>query len=75
MATEPPISDEEVIAALTANGRTVDDYFILDGLLPGFATEKWSQVALLIEDDALAAACVQFLRRRGARVVQPGSGG
>ena len=65
----------EVIDALTESGASLDDYVLIDGDMPGFVNERDEVAALIIEDDALAAACVEFLRAHGARVVAVGRGG
>ena len=68
------ISEAEVIETLTGNGVPLDDYFLIDGKLPGFVNERGDHMALVIEEDVLGHACVQFLRDRGARIVRVGPG-
>lgn len=75
MPIDRPISEAEVIGALTESGASLDDYVLLAGDMPGFVNERGEMAAMIIEDDALAAACVEFLRARGARVVAVGRGG
>ena len=73
MPDDRQISDEEVLTTL-AGCDSLDDWVLIGGDLPGYVSEQGRLEALLIEDDALADACVYFLRRRGARVVDPRNG-
>jgi hypothetical protein len=74
MSPERNISESDILAALTDGGLTLDDYFLIDGKMPGFVNERGVEMILVIEDDLLAEACIQFLQRRGARVVPVGRG-
>ena len=59
----------DIRRVLLAAGENLDDYVIIGGSLPGFRSDSGELMAVLIEDDALAKACVEFLRARGNRVV------
>ena len=64
-----PISVERIEAVLLADGRSPDDYFLVDGApmfwgrLGGYAYPLYQ----LIEDDALSRACIEYLRKRGVK--------
>lgn len=58
-----------IIEALTIDGHSLDELFIVDGL-PMYIDEVSGEVvpnAIVIEDDALAAACIDFLKGRGTK--------
>jgi len=67
---EPAPTDDDVLRVLTQGGCSVRDYVLCEGnfVLPySFVPGPHGGVlALVIEDDRLARACVGFLRRRGA---------
>lgn len=63
------ITEEEIKAALTGEDHSVEDVFVMGGL-PMYLGEVGDEkvpMAIVIEDDALAAECVKYLMSRGAR--------
>jgi hypothetical protein len=75
MEKQPIISEDKIKATLFGDGASIEDYFISylvgekSAVLPirGNAAQGWN--ALLIEDDALAAACVKYLVQHGAKEI------
>jgi hypothetical protein len=60
------VPDSEVIAELTYDGHAVADFFLIGGLVCHVNT-RGKLMAAAINDPALAAATVAYLRRVGAR--------
>jgi hypothetical protein len=60
------VSDDEVIAELTACGEAVSDYFLIGGGV-FFVNRRGELMSSAIDDPELAAAVVGFLRRLGVR--------
>jgi hypothetical protein len=56
------LSDSEVVAALTAGGLAVSDYFLIDGLLCS-VNARGQLVGCSIDDEDLAASARAYLRR------------
>ena len=54
---------------LTEEGLSITDYFICNGLIMNLSEfdGKPTPMALVIEDDALNQACIDYLREKGAR--------
>jgi len=59
------LNDENVIQALTGDGIPLDRWFSLGSHLVGYLDETGRLMAHIIEDDALAAAASELLRKRG----------
>lgn len=60
------VSDDEVVAGLTAGGRPVGDYFLVGGLVCA-VNGRDELMARLIDNESLSAATTAYLRRVGAR--------
>ena len=65
----PDTQQTRVEAELFAHGMQLGDYFLVDGMPMfwgelGDARMPW---AVVIEDDVLAQACVEYLRRHGVK--------
>ncbi len=63
-------SEAEILETLTGGGASLDDLFVVDGLIMQ-APDPNSEIpdaplAHLIEIDSLAEDCVQYLLERGA---------
>jgi hypothetical protein len=58
-------SDAEVLEAQTSGGATVADHFLIEGF-PHAVNPRGELMALLIEDEDVAEATVEYLRRLGA---------
>jgi hypothetical protein len=58
------VSDEEVVAELTAGGMSVADFFLIDGLIC-FVNARGVLMARVHSDPASAAATKAYLRRVG----------
>jgi hypothetical protein len=61
------MKDEDIIAMLTGGGVALGDWFIVGDHTIAHPSDCGIYGALLIEDDAAAESCLDFLRRRGAR--------
>ena len=59
------ITEDDVIESLTSDGISLDQWVALGSHLVGYVNEHGQLMAMIIEDDALAAAASAFLRRRG----------
>ena len=59
------IRDEDVVQVLTVEGIHLDRLLALDNGLVGYFDDTSRLMMTIIEDDALAAAAVKFLQRRG----------
>ncbi|KVD02199.1 hypothetical protein [Burkholderia ubonensis] len=59
------IKDEDIIQTLTGGGIALDRWFSLDSHLVGYFDDTGRLMAKIIEDDALAAAASEMLRKRG----------
>lgn len=59
------VKDEQVIHALTGAGIPLDRWLALGSHLTGYFDETGRLMANVIEDDALAAAAVKLLQKRG----------
>jgi hypothetical protein len=59
------LNDENVIQALTGDGIPLDRWLSLGSHLVGYRDETGRLMAHIIEDDALAAAASELLRKRG----------
>jgi hypothetical protein len=54
---------------LTEEGLSISDYFIVDDLIMYLSefSGRTTPMAFVIEDDALAHACVDYLREKGIK--------
>ncbi len=54
---------------LTEEGHSITDYFIVDDLIINLSefNGKLTPMALVIEDDALMQACIDFLKKEGVK--------
>ena len=59
------IRDEDVLEVLTGDGIALDRWFALGSHLVGYVDDSGRLMAKIVEDDALAAAAVKFMRARG----------
>ena len=59
------IRDEDVVHALNGDGVALDRWVALGDHLVGHFDDTGRLMAKIIEDDALAASAVMFLRKRG----------
>jgi hypothetical protein len=60
-----PVSDEQIISALTEMGTDVSEYFLWSGGIC-HRSKDGQVLVLLIEDEELWQAAVDYLRRIGA---------
>jgi hypothetical protein len=67
MSKSQDVSDDRVLGQLEAQGRPWQDYFLLGDPAVICSGGKDGIAALVIEDEALASAALDFLSRRGAR--------
>jgi hypothetical protein len=59
------VSDNEVVAGLTYGGIAISDWFLIDGAVC-LVNSRGEVMISAIDDEALAAATVTYLRRIGA---------
>jgi len=59
------ITDEEVIGKLTSGGIPIERWISLNSHLVGYFDEAGCLVGRIVEDNALAAATSELLRKRG----------
>ena len=63
-------SEAEILETLTSGGASLDDLFVVDGLIMQAPDPKSeildAPLAYVIEIDSLAEDCVQYLLERGA---------
>ncbi len=63
-------SEAEILKTLTGGGASLDEFFVVDGLIMRVSDPKSEigdgPLALIIEIDSLAEDCVQYLLERGA---------
>lgn len=63
------IDEKEILQTLTGNGQRIEDYYLVQGSpVPCIFSKSNGLMAVLIEDDLLAEACVKYLVDKGVRV-------
>jgi hypothetical protein len=66
---EKRYSKDEILEALSGDDCSVDDLFLVDGLIMNLSELDGitMPMALIIEDDSLVEECIKFLRKRGVK--------